>query len=86
MPAAVVPMVLPGRRSSAYGLFTALYGTSWFLGSVVIGALYNAPFAGLVAFSVAAELAAAPFVVVVRRLTRPSPAAPARGLRPSTRP
>jgi MFS family permease len=65
MSAAVAPMVSPERRSSAYGLFTGIYGISWFLGSVVIGGLYGVSFGALVAFSVAAELAAVPFIVSV---------------------
>ena len=66
MSAAVAPMVSPDRRSSAYGLFTGVYGMAWFAGSVVIGALYNLSFAALVAFSIVAELAAVPFILVVR--------------------
>ena len=66
MSAAVAPMVSPDRRSSAYGLFTGVYGIAWFAGSVVIGALYNLSFAALVAFSIVAELAAVPFILVVR--------------------
>jgi predicted MFS family arabinose efflux permease len=65
MSAAVAPMVPPERRSSAYGLFTGVYGTAWFAGSIVIGALYNVSFGYLVAFAVACELAAVPFIVVV---------------------
>jgi MFS family permease len=75
MSAAVAPMVSPDRRSSAYGLFTGVYGIAWFLGSVAIGALYDVSFAALVTFSVVAELAAVPFLVVVR--ARTGPAAPA---------
>jgi len=67
--AAVAPMVSPGRRSSAYGLFTSVYGITWFAGSVVIGALYNVSFVALVAFCAAAELAAVPFIMVVRSRT-----------------
>jgi MFS family permease len=74
MSAAVAPMVPPERRSSAYGLFTGVYGTAWFLGSIVIGTLYDISFAGLVAFSVTAELAAVPLILAVRshhRANRP---------------
>ena len=37
IPAAVAAMVPVERRPSAYGLFTAAYGTFWFLGSAAIG-------------------------------------------------
>jgi predicted MFS family arabinose efflux permease len=71
IPAAVAPMVSSSRRASAYGLFTAGYGIFWFLGSVVIGALYDVSVHALVAFAVAAELAATPFFLVVRNRSRP---------------
>ena len=76
MSAAVAPMVSPDRRSSAYGLFTGVYGIAWFLGSVAIGALYDVSFAALVIFSVVAELAAIPFILVVRARTRPPSPSP----------
>jgi MFS family permease len=70
MAAVVAPMVPADRRSSSYGLFTGAYGMTWFAGSVVIGALYNVSFGALVAFSVVAELAAVPLILVVRRRSR----------------
>ena len=69
IPAAVAPMVSPDRRAYAYGLFTAAYGTAWVLGSIVIGVLIDVSAGGLVAFCVAAELAAIPLVLVVRGRT-----------------
>ena len=67
IPAAVAPMAPAARRASAYGLFTALYGTFWFLGSAVIGILYDASVPAAVGFCVAAEIAAIPFLVWVAR-------------------
>jgi MFS family permease len=67
IPAAVGLMVPANRRASAYGLFTAGYGVFWFLGSVVIGLLYNVSLPALVAFSLVAELAALPLFFVVHR-------------------
>jgi MFS family permease len=72
IPAAVAPMVSPGRRAYAYGLFTGVYGTAWVAGSVVIGVLVNASAGGLVAFCMAAEVAAIPLILVVRRKTGPA--------------
>ena len=71
IPAAVAPMVAPGRRSSAYGLFTGIYGTAWVAGSVVIGVLVTVSVGGLVAFCMACELAAIPLIWAVRARTRP---------------
>ena len=39
MLAPVAPM--GASRASAYGLFTGIYGLSWFLGSALIGILYD---------------------------------------------
>jgi MFS family permease len=67
IPAAVAPMVSPDRRASAYGLFTGVYGTAWVAGSVVIGVLFDVSLGAVTAFAVAAQLAAIPFLVAVRR-------------------
>jgi predicted MFS family arabinose efflux permease len=72
IPAAVAPMVSPDRRASAYGLFTGAYGIAWFLGSVVIGALFSISLGAVVAFCVAAELLAVPLILKVRTLTAPA--------------
>lgn len=76
IPAAVAPMVSPSRRASAYGLFTAVYGIAWFAGSAVIGALFSVSLGVVVAFAVAAELAAIPLIVIARRRAGPAPTAP----------
>lgn len=58
IPAAVATMVPPQRRSSAYGIFTAGYGIFWFIGSVVLGMLYDFSVPSVVIFSVALQLIA----------------------------
>jgi MFS family permease len=70
IPAAVAPMVSPARRASAYGLFTGVYGIAWFAGSAAIGGLFSVSLPVVVAFCVAAELAAIPLLLVVRRRSR----------------
>jgi predicted MFS family arabinose efflux permease len=65
VPAAVAPMVPVQRRASAYGLFTAGYGVSWFLGSTAIGLLYAVSLPALIAFSLLCEFAAVPLLLVV---------------------
>jgi predicted MFS family arabinose efflux permease len=80
IPAAVAPMVPAERRASAYGLFTAGYGLSWFLGSALIGLLYDMHVIAAVAVCVLLELAALPFFVLASRATRrASPAGAASG-------
>ena len=67
IPAVVAPMVSPERRASAFGLFTAGYGISWFIGSAIMGVLYDCSLTAMVIFCVATQLAAIPLFVIVRR-------------------
>jgi len=67
MPAAVAPMVSGDRRASAYGLFTGFYGLFWFLGSTVIGILYDVSVNATAVLCMALVLAAVPFFLQVRR-------------------
>lgn len=67
MAAAVSGMVPATRRGSAYGIFNTGYGLAWFLGSGVMGILYDAWFPALIVFSMLIELAAIPLFVMVKR-------------------
>ncbi len=60
IPAALAHRVSATRRASAYGIFTAGYGIAWFVGSVIIGALYQWSIAATVGFCVLCQLAALP--------------------------
>ena len=73
IPAAVAPMVSMSRRASAFGLFTAGYGAAWFVGSAIIGILYDhASIPAVVAFCVLTELIAVPVFWWVHRTRMPS--------------
>ncbi len=65
IPAAVTPMVPSQRRASSFGLFTAGYGLFWFLGSAVIGYLYDHSLALTIAFCVMTQLLAVPLFIWV---------------------
>jgi MFS family permease len=67
IPAAVAPMVAMERRASAFGLFTASYGIFWFIGSAVIGVLYDLSLPAVIAFCVVTQLAAVPIFIWVSR-------------------
>ena len=70
MRAAVADFVPANRRGSAYGIFNAGYGLFWFLGSALIGILYDISIPWLVVFSVAAQLASIPvFLAVLREMS-----------------
>ncbi len=66
IPAAVAAMVPPERRPSAYWLFTAAYGISWFVGRAAIGFLYDEAVDAAVLFCVATGVASLPFFFAVR--------------------
>jgi MFS family permease len=65
--AAVAEMVPRNRRGSAFGIFDTGYGICWFLGSALMGVLYDRSVGTLVGFSVAAQLAAVPVIILVAR-------------------
>lgn len=58
MNAAVATFAPEAQRARAYGNFSALYGIAWFLGSALLGLLYDRALPALVAVSVLAPLAA----------------------------
>ena len=68
--ATIATLVPPERRGTAYGLFNAAYGVAWFLGSALMGYLYDVSVAGLVTFSVVTQVAAVPLLVAVGRRAR----------------
>ncbi len=61
--AAVAKMVPPDRRGTAYGLFNAGIGLAWFLGSALMGWLYDTSLAGLIAFSASAQFLSIPLLL-----------------------
>jgi MFS family permease len=70
IPAAVATMVPANRRPSAYGLFTGTYGVFWFVGSAIIGVLYDHSIPAVITFCVIAELAAIPLFLKIRSQQR----------------
>ncbi len=72
IPAAVATMVPVARRPSAYGLFTAGYGVAWFVGSALMGVLYDVSVTAVVVFCLALQLGAIPVFLAVRNMYRMS--------------
>jgi len=66
MAAAVAGMVPSSRLASAYGLFNLGYGVAWFLGSAVMGVLYDHSIGLLVLFAVGVQLLSLPLLFRVR--------------------
>jgi len=67
MRAMVARMVSPDHRGSAYGLFNAFYGLAWFLGSALLGVLYDRSILALIGFSAGAQLCAIPLLFHLRK-------------------
>jgi MFS family permease len=57
--AAIAGMVPPNRRGTAYGSFNMVYGLTWFLGSALMGFLYDWSPMSLVGLSFGLQVAAA---------------------------
>jgi len=66
MRAAIANMIPTNKRGSAYGIFNAGYGIFWFLGSALMGILYDISIPALISFSVVAQLASIPFFMKAR--------------------
>jgi MFS family permease len=68
--AGIAQLVSMNKRGNAYGLFNAVYGVLWFLGSVMMGVLYDYSLIALVVIGMVLQiLAAATFFVLHRPLT-----------------
>jgi MFS-type transporter involved in bile tolerance (Atg22 family) len=64
--AAVAKIVSPNIRATAYGIFSTGYGTAWFLGSALMGVLYDKSITWLVGFSVVSQLIAVPMFLWIK--------------------
>ena len=65
--AAVTSLVPKGNRSTGYGVFQTAFGICLFIGSWLMGILYDVSIPALIAFSVLTQLAAIPFFYFSRR-------------------
>lgn len=69
--AAIATLVRKEARGRAYGIFFAVFGFAWWIGSSVMGWLYDRSMTALVVFSVVTQVLAVPlFLVIARRLAQ----------------
>ena len=61
--AAVTGMVPKQSRATGYGIFECSFGIFWFLGSWLMGSLYDLNLTAMIAVSVTAQLAAIPLYI-----------------------
>jgi MFS family permease len=64
--AAVAKIVSPNIRATAYGIFSTGYGIAWFIGSALMGILYDKSITWLVGFSVVSQLIAVPMFIWIK--------------------
>lgn len=65
--AAVTKMVPKSSRATGYGVFECSFGVFWFLGSWLLGVLYDISIPAMIAVSVAAQLAAIPLYIAANK-------------------
>jgi len=58
--AGIASMFSKEKRATAYGMFHTSFGICWFLGSALMGFLYDRSITALVVFSVLVQLASLP--------------------------
>jgi MFS family permease len=75
--AVLAELVPPKRRATAFGIFHTGFGLCWFVGSALMGLLYDLNLWVLVAFSILLNLTALPFLVMVSRRLVPAHRQPA---------
>jgi predicted MFS family arabinose efflux permease len=65
---AMLTHVIPAeKRSTAFGLFDTGYGIAWFLGSAIMGLLYDKSVVAVALFSTILQLAAIPVIFIANR-------------------
>jgi MFS family permease len=67
MKAAIADLVPTNRLGFAFGLFNTAYGLSWFLGSALMGVLYDISVNALIVFSVALQLISIPILLMAKK-------------------
>lgn len=60
-------IVAANQRSTAFGVFDTGFGVAWFVGSATMGLLYSRSIVALVVFSVVAQLAALPVLLLAKK-------------------
>ena len=65
---AMLTSVIPRqKRSTAFGLFDTGYGIAWFLGSALMGLLYDKSILAVAVFSAVLQLAALPVLLIANQ-------------------
>jgi len=68
MRAVIANLVQMNKRETAYGTLNIWFGVSWFLGSALMGFLYDISILSLIVFSMGTQLAAIPILCAVKEV------------------
>ena len=60
-------VIPPQKRSTAFGLFDTGYGIAWFVGSAIMGLLYDKSIPAVALFSALLQLAAIPVLIIANK-------------------
>jgi MFS family permease len=66
--AMLTSVIPPQKRSTAFGVFDTGYGVAWFLGSAIMGLLYDKSILAVALFSVSLQLVALPVLLVANKV------------------
>jgi predicted MFS family arabinose efflux permease len=72
--AAVTVIVPKQSRATGYGFFECFFGVAWFLGSWLLGALYDRSLTAMIVVSIVIQLAAIPFYLLAHQGSHPAAA------------
>ncbi len=72
MRAAIADLTSIEHRGFAYGIFNTIYGASWFLGSTLMGLLYDISIGYLILFVVVMEVLSIPAFFLVKKVHLPT--------------
>jgi MFS family permease len=67
MRAVVASMTTPERRATAFGILNAVFGLAWFLGSVLLGVIYDHSVTAVAVVSLILQLLSVPLLLFVLR-------------------
>jgi len=65
--AMLTDVIPPEKRSTAFGLFDTGFGIAWFLGSAIMGLLYDKSILAVALFSVILQVAAIPVLIIANK-------------------
>ena len=72
MSASVAKLVPEQMRARAYGIFSAIFGVSWFVGSALLGLIYDHSLVVLAVVAISAQLLSIiPLAAAIRAMPRP---------------